>query len=66
MVLLLGAKRPRNATRKTIEIISEAESFIEARVNEAKLFGGAKHEALARRCAQKHCCASDAISFAEQ
>jgi len=31
---------------QTIKIISEAESFIEARVNEAKLFGGAKHAAL--------------------
>ncbi|MFD1955073.1 bifunctional aldolase/short-chain dehydrogenase [Paenibacillus thailandensis] len=32
---------------KTIEIITEAERFIEARVNEAKVFGGAKYEALA-------------------
>lgn len=32
---------------KTIEIISEAEAYIEARVDEAKLFGGVKHEALA-------------------
>lgn len=32
---------------KTIEIITEAEQFIEARVNEAKVFGGVKHEALA-------------------
>lgn len=32
---------------QTIKIISEAEAFIEARVNEAKLFGGAKHEVLA-------------------
>lgn len=32
---------------KTIAIISEAESFIEARVEEANLFGGVKHEALA-------------------
>ncbi|MFD0714074.1 bifunctional aldolase/short-chain dehydrogenase [Paenibacillus sp. GCM10027626] len=31
---------------KTIAIINEAEGFIEARVNEAKLFGGVKHEAL--------------------
>ncbi len=31
---------------QTIKIISEAERFIEARVNEAKLFGGAKHTAL--------------------
>ncbi|MFF2484132.1 bifunctional aldolase/short-chain dehydrogenase [Paenibacillus sp. NPDC058071] len=31
---------------KTIEIISEAEAFIEARVDEAKLFGGVKHETL--------------------
>ncbi|BBH18917.1 putative oxidoreductase YuxG [Paenibacillus baekrokdamisoli] len=32
---------------QTIKIISEAEAFIESRVNEAKLFGGVKHEALA-------------------
>ncbi|KQO04548.1 bifunctional rhamnulose-1-phosphate aldolase/short-chain dehydrogenase [Paenibacillus sp. Leaf72] len=32
---------------KTIQIISEAEAYIEARVDEAKLFGGVKHEALA-------------------
>ncbi|WP_199620847.1 bifunctional aldolase/short-chain dehydrogenase [Paenibacillus alkalitolerans] len=31
---------------KTIAIINEAEAYIEARVNEAKLFGGAKHEPL--------------------
>ncbi len=31
---------------QTIRIISEAEAFIEARVNEAKLFGGQKHAAL--------------------
>ncbi|MGG4141940.1 bifunctional aldolase/short-chain dehydrogenase [Paenibacillus algorifonticola] len=31
---------------KTIQIISEAEAYIEARVDEAKLFGGVKHEAL--------------------
>lgn len=31
---------------KTIAIINEAEAYIEARVNEAKLFGGAKHAAL--------------------
>jgi rhamnulose-1-phosphate aldolase/alcohol dehydrogenase len=31
---------------QTIAVISEAEAFIEARVNEAKLFGGVKHEAL--------------------
>jgi rhamnulose-1-phosphate aldolase/alcohol dehydrogenase len=31
---------------QTIKIINEAEAFIEARVNEAKLFGGVKHEAL--------------------
>ncbi|WP_276352045.1 bifunctional aldolase/short-chain dehydrogenase [Cohnella caldifontis] len=31
---------------QTIKIINEAEAFIEARVNEAKLFGGAKHAAL--------------------
>jgi rhamnulose-1-phosphate aldolase/alcohol dehydrogenase len=32
---------------KTIAIISEAEAFIEARAEEANLFGGVKHEALA-------------------
>lgn len=32
---------------KTIAIISEAEAFIEARVEEANLFGGVKYEALA-------------------
>ncbi|MBW5446852.1 bifunctional aldolase/short-chain dehydrogenase [Cohnella sp. CFH 77786] len=31
---------------QTIKIINEAEAFIEARVNEAKLFGGAKHQPL--------------------
>ncbi|MBD2863953.1 bifunctional aldolase/short-chain dehydrogenase [Paenibacillus oceani] len=31
---------------KTIAIINEAERYIEARVDEAKLFGGVKHEAL--------------------
>ncbi|GBF74060.1 short-chain dehydrogenase [Paenibacillus sp. 598K] len=31
---------------QTIKIISEAEAFIEARVEEAKLFGGAKYETL--------------------
>ncbi|GAB2699325.1 bifunctional aldolase/short-chain dehydrogenase [Paenibacillus thermoaerophilus] len=32
--------------RKTISVIQEAEVYIEARVQEAKLFGGAKYEAL--------------------
>lgn len=31
---------------QTIKIINEAEAFIEARVNEARLFGGQKHPAL--------------------
>ncbi|RED60228.1 bifunctional aldolase/short-chain dehydrogenase [Cohnella lupini] len=31
---------------QTIKIITEAEDFIEARVNEAKVFGGAKHPTL--------------------
>jgi len=35
------------AYAKTIAIIQEAASFIESRVDEAKLFGGAKYEALA-------------------
>ncbi|GLX71235.1 bifunctional aldolase/short-chain dehydrogenase [Paenibacillus glycanilyticus] len=30
---------------QTVKIINEAEAFIEARVSEAKLFGGVKHEA---------------------
>lgn len=33
---------------KTLEIINEAERYIEARVNESKLFGGAKYETLAK------------------
>ncbi|OXM13586.1 bifunctional aldolase/short-chain dehydrogenase [Paenibacillus herberti] len=33
---------------QTIRIISEAESYIEARVNEAKLFGGLKHAPLSQ------------------
>lgn len=32
---------------QTIKIVSEAEAFIEARVDEAKLFGGKKHDVLA-------------------
>lgn len=32
---------------QTIKIITEAEAFIEARINEAKVFGGVKHETLA-------------------
>ncbi|WP_373230923.1 bifunctional aldolase/short-chain dehydrogenase [Cohnella sp.] len=31
---------------QTIKIITEAEAFIEARINEAKVFGGVKHAAL--------------------
>lgn len=34
------------AYAQTIRIISEAEAFIESRVNDAKLFGGQKHAAL--------------------
>lgn len=34
------------AYAQTIKIITEAESFIEARVNESKVFGGVKHGAL--------------------
>jgi rhamnulose-1-phosphate aldolase/alcohol dehydrogenase len=34
------------AYAQTIRIINEAEAFIEARVNEAKLFGGARYESL--------------------
>ncbi len=36
------------AYAQTIKIIQEAASFIEARVDESQLFGGVKHEALAR------------------
>ena len=46
-VLLLGAKRREECYAQTIEIINEAEAFIEARVNEEKLFGGAKYQSLA-------------------
>ncbi|MFH5185150.1 bifunctional aldolase/short-chain dehydrogenase [Paenibacillus sp. TAB 01] len=35
------------AYAQTIKIITEAESFIEARINECKVFGGVKHGALA-------------------
>jgi len=35
------------AYAQTIKIITEAESFIEARINESKVFGGVKHGALA-------------------
>src|SRR5690606_13647429 len=34
------------AYAQTIRIINEAEAFIEARVSEAKLFGGARYESL--------------------
>ncbi|CAM3916151.1 bifunctional aldolase/short-chain dehydrogenase [Cohnella lubricantis] len=44
--LVTWGETAEEAYAQTIKIISEAEAFIEARVNEAKLFGGAKHAAL--------------------
>ena len=38
---------------QTIQVINEAEAFIEARVNEEKLFGGAKYAAACLRCTQQ-------------
>ncbi|MFC3797690.1 bifunctional aldolase/short-chain dehydrogenase [Cohnella sp. GCM10012308] len=45
--LVTWGETSEEAYAQTIKIISEAEAFIEARVNEATLFGGVKHEALA-------------------
>ncbi|QHT62395.1 bifunctional aldolase/short-chain dehydrogenase [Paenibacillus lycopersici] len=44
--LVTWGETSEEAYAQTIKIITEAETFIEARVNEAKLFGGAKHKAL--------------------
>ncbi|MBN2984202.1 MULTISPECIES: bifunctional aldolase/short-chain dehydrogenase [Cohnella] len=44
--LVTWGETSEEAYAQTIKIISEAEAFIEARVNEAKLFGGAKHAPL--------------------
>lgn len=44
--LVTWGETSEEAYAQTIKIISEAEAFIEARVNEAKLFGGVKHAAL--------------------
>ncbi|MFD0670194.1 bifunctional aldolase/short-chain dehydrogenase [Cohnella sp. GCM10027633] len=44
--LVTWGETSEQAYAQTIKIISEAEAFIEARVNEAKLFGGQKHAAL--------------------
>lgn len=44
--LVTWGETSEEAYAQTIKIISEAEAYIEARVDEAKLFGGAKHSAL--------------------
>ncbi|AZN42490.1 bifunctional aldolase/short-chain dehydrogenase [Paenibacillus albus] len=44
--LVTWGETSEEAYAQTIKIITEAEAFIEARVNEEKLFGGVKHEAL--------------------
>ncbi|QHW33848.1 bifunctional aldolase/short-chain dehydrogenase [Paenibacillus rhizovicinus] len=44
--LVTWGETSEEAYAQTIKIISEAEAFIEARVNETKLFGGVKHPAL--------------------
>lgn len=44
--LVTWGETSEEAYAQTIKIISEAEAYIEARVDEAKLFGGAKHAAL--------------------
>lgn len=44
--LVTWGETSEEAYAQTIKVISEAEAYIEARVNEAKLFGGAKHAAL--------------------
>ncbi|MBB6636795.1 bifunctional aldolase/short-chain dehydrogenase [Cohnella thailandensis] len=44
--LVTWGETSEEAYAQTIKIISEAEAFIEARVNEAKLFGGVRHAAL--------------------
>ncbi|MBM7564168.1 bifunctional aldolase/short-chain dehydrogenase [Paenibacillus sacheonensis] len=44
--LVTWGETSEEAYAQTIKIISEAEAFIEARVNEAKLFGGVKHASL--------------------
>jgi rhamnulose-1-phosphate aldolase/alcohol dehydrogenase len=45
--LVTWGETSEEAYAQTIKIISEAEAYIEARVNEDKLFGGVKHAALA-------------------
>ncbi|WP_028552513.1 bifunctional rhamnulose-1-phosphate aldolase/short-chain dehydrogenase [Paenibacillus sp. UNC451MF] len=44
--LVTWGETSEEAYAQTIKIITEAESFIEARINEAKVFGGVKHGAL--------------------
>lgn len=45
--LVTWGETSEEAYAQTIKIITEAENFIEARVNQEKLFGGAKHQPLA-------------------
>ncbi|REE78952.1 rhamnulose-1-phosphate aldolase/alcohol dehydrogenase [Paenibacillus taihuensis] len=45
--LVTWGETSEEAYAQTIKIITEAENFIEARVNEEKLFGGVKHHPLA-------------------
>ncbi|MFE5321324.1 bifunctional aldolase/short-chain dehydrogenase [Paenibacillus sp. NPDC056579] len=44
--LVTWGETSEEAYAQTIKIITEAESFIESRVNESKVFGGVKHGAL--------------------
>ncbi|WP_079912229.1 bifunctional aldolase/short-chain dehydrogenase [Paenibacillus sp. 32352] len=44
--LVTWGETSEEAYAQTIKIITEAESFIEARINESKVFGGVKHGAL--------------------
>ncbi|SEM59115.1 bifunctional aldolase/short-chain dehydrogenase [Paenibacillus sp. OV219] len=44
--LVTWGETSEEAYAQTIKIITEAESFIETRVNQEKLFGGVKHDAL--------------------
>ncbi|CAG7626288.1 3-phenylpropionate-dihydrodiol/cinnamic acid-dihydrodiol dehydrogenase [Paenibacillus solanacearum] len=46
--LVTWADNSHDCYLKTLAIIQEAESFIEARVNEGALYGGAKYEALSK------------------
>jgi rhamnulose-1-phosphate aldolase/alcohol dehydrogenase len=46
--LVTWGETSQESYNKTLEIINEAEQYIEARVNEAALFGGQKYEALSQ------------------